>query len=98
VDAEVYWNGRLVGRLAGVRVDQPYYQGRWAGTGDPEFESEYRALQSRIGPSGVGMLPVTFRSPDGLLSAPASLMIRPAPEPEPYFRFGSPGDVAFPQP
>jgi hypothetical protein len=96
VDADVYRNGRRVGRLSGVRVDQPYDQGTWTGAGDPGFEAEFRAVQARLGPSALGMIPVTFRTPDGLVSAPARSMIRPAPEPEPYFRFGSPGDVTTP--
>jgi hypothetical protein len=94
MDAEVYWNGRLVGRLSDITVDQPYYHGTWSSADDPAFEREFRALQARLGAQGLGMLPVTFRSPDGRLTAPARAMVRPAPESVPYFRFGFPGEAA----
>jgi hypothetical protein len=94
MDAEVYWNDRLVGHLRGVRVDQPYYRCQWQSAGDLEFEREFAALQARIGEGGLAVLPVTFRSVDGQVSAPASAMVRPAPEREPYFRFASGGEAA----
>jgi hypothetical protein len=94
MDADVYWNDRLVGRLSHVRVDQPYYHGTWSSAHDPTFEQELRALQARLGPNGLGMLPVVFRSPDGRLAAPVRAMVRPAPETAPYFRFGFPGEAA----
>jgi len=37
MDAEVYWSGRRVGLLRGVRVDQPYYLGEWVPAADSEF-------------------------------------------------------------
>jgi hypothetical protein len=91
MDAEVYWDGRLVGHLRDVMIDQPYYHGNWSPSGDTGFERAYRALQAEIAPDGLGVLPVTFRSPDGTVSAPAAAMVRPAPESEPYFRFGHEG-------
>jgi hypothetical protein len=94
MDAEVYWNGRLVGYLRDVRVDQPYYHGAWQSAGDPDFEREFGALQARIGAGGLGHLPVTLRSPDGQVAAPANAMVRPAPDRDPYFRFGSGGEIA----
>ena len=93
VDAEVYWEGRLVGHLRGVRVDQPYYHGQWQPAGDPEFERAFAALQTGLGAGGWGALPVTFRSPDGRVSAPAAAVVRPAPERDPYFRFASGGEA-----
>lgn len=93
MDAEVYWEGRLIGRLSNVVIDQPYYQGTWTPTGDPEFERAYQALQTRVAPDGLGMIPVTFRSPDGTLTAPAALMVRPDAA-EPYFRFYGGGGSA----
>jgi hypothetical protein len=94
MDAEVYWNGRLVGHLRGVRVDQPYYLGEWEPAGDAEFEREFAALQARLGAGVLGVLPVTFRSPDGRVTAPAAAMVRPAPERGPYFRFATGGEDA----
>jgi hypothetical protein len=92
LDAEVYWEGRLVGYLRGIVIDQPLYRGAWIPTGDSEFEQAYRALQARVAPNGLGMLPVTLRSPNGSLSAPAAAMVRPAVA-EPYFRFGGSGSA-----
>jgi hypothetical protein len=89
VDAEVYWQDRLVGHLRDLTVDQPYYLGTWQPAWDTEFERAFREMQTRITPDGLGTLPVTLRSPDGKLSAPASAMVRPAPVLEPYFRFAS---------
>jgi hypothetical protein len=94
MDAEVYWDGRLVGHLRGVRVDQPYYRGEWRPAGDPEFARAFAALQARVGAGGLGVLPVTLRSPDGRVSAAAGAVVRPAPERDPYFRFGSGGEAA----
>ena len=94
MDADVYWKDRLVGRLSDVKVDQPYYRGTWSSAHDPAFEEEFRTLEARLGPNGLGMLPVTFRSADGRISAPAQAMVRPAPESAPYFRFGFPGEAA----
>ena len=93
MDAEVYWNGRLVGFLRSVRVDQPYYHGQWQSAGEATFAREFAALQARIGVGGLGVLPVTLRSPDGRLSAPASMMVQPAPASAPYFRFGTGGEA-----
>jgi hypothetical protein len=93
MDAEVYWNGHLVGYLRDVRVDQPYYHGEWQSAGDPRFEREFGAIQARIGASGLGNLPVTLRSPEGQVVAPANAMVRPAPERHPYFRFGTGGEA-----
>jgi hypothetical protein len=90
VDAEVYWDGRLIGHLRGVAVDQPYYHGAWVPAGDPGFEQAYRALQARVAPNGLGMLPVTFRSPDGAVTAPAALMVQSGAA-DPHFRFGGAG-------
>jgi hypothetical protein len=90
MDAEVYWEGRLVGHLREIVIDQPYYHGVWTPTGDPVFEQAYRAIQEQVAPDGLGMIPVTFRSPDGLVSAPAAAMVRPTGT-EPYFRFGGGG-------
>ena len=88
MDAEVYWDGRLIGHLRNIVIDQPCYLGDWVPTGDAGFERAFRALQAEIAPDGLGVLPVTFRSPDGTLSAPAAAMVRPIPETAPYFRFG----------
>ncbi len=88
MDAEVYWNGRLVGYLRNLVIDQPHYHGDWSSCGDAGFERAYRVLQAEIAPDGLGVLPVTFRSPDGTLSAPAAALVR-HPELEPYFRFGA---------
>jgi len=88
MDAEVHWEGRLVGYLRDVTLDQPYYHGDWSSAGDPAFEQAYAEMQQTISPSGLGVLAVTFRSPDGDMSAPAAAMVRPAPA-EPYFRFGN---------
>ena len=52
------------------------------------------ALQAEINPDGLGVLPVTFRSPDGTVSAPAAAMVRPTLELAPYFRFGHEGLAA----
>jgi hypothetical protein len=94
VDAEVYWEGRLVGYLRHVAVDQPYYRGTWESVWDAAFERAFHELQSRLSPGGLGVLPVTLRSPDGASSAPAAAMVRPAPEVAPFFRFGSEGILA----
>jgi hypothetical protein len=87
MDAEVYWSGRRVGLLRGVRVDQPYYRGEWVPLPDPEFSA---ALANR------GWLPVLFRSPDGTISAPARALVSQAPEVGVYFRFGFLSDHAGP--
>jgi hypothetical protein len=92
MDAEVYWEDRLIGRLSNIVIDQPYYQGAWTPTGDQEFERAYLALQARVAPDGLGMIPVTFRSPDGTVTAPAAAMVR-ANAAEPYFRFGGGGSA-----
>ena len=94
MDADVYWDGRLIGHLRNIVIDQPYYRGDWAPAGDAGFERAFRALQAEIAPDGLGLLPVTFRSPDGTVSAPAAAMVRPTPEPAPYFRFGHEGLAA----
>src|SRR5262245_17026379 len=91
MDAEVYWDGRLVGHFRNIIIDQPYFHGNWFPSGDTDFERGYRELQAAIGPDGLGVLPVTFRSPDGRMSAPAAAVVRPPPELEPYFRFGHEG-------
>ena len=91
MDAEVYWEGRLVGYLRGVVVDQPYYHGEWESAWDPAFERAFHELQSRLPPNGLGVLPVTFRTPDGASSVPAAAMVRPAPAIAPFFRLGSAG-------
>jgi hypothetical protein len=83
MDAEVYWAGRRVGLLRGVRVDQPYYLGEWVPADDPEFTATLAARR---------WLPVLFRSPDGEMSAPARALISSTPGVGVYFRFGSPGD------
>ena len=92
--AEVYWDGRLIGHLRHIVIDQPYYHGDWSPSGDAGFERAYRAMQAEIDPDGLGVLPVTFRSPDGTVSAPAAAMVRPTPEIAPYFRFGHEGLTA----
>jgi hypothetical protein len=94
MDADVYWEGRLVGRLRNLVIDQPYYLGEWFPSGDVEFEQAYRTLQAEIAPDGLGVLPVTFQSADGTQSATAAAMVRPAPELTPYFRLGHVGLVA----
>jgi hypothetical protein len=94
MDAEVYWDGRLIGRFRNIVIEQPYYLGDWVSAGDAGFERAFRALQAEIAPDGLGVLPVTFRSPDGTLSAPAAAMVRPIPETAPYFRFGHAGLAA----
>ena len=94
MDAEVYWEGRLIGRLCNIVIDQPHYQGVWTPTGEPEFERAYQALQAQVFPNGLGMIPVIFRSPEGTMVAPAAAMVRPT-TPEPYFRFGG-GDGSLP--
>ena len=70
VHAEVYWSGRRVGLLKGVRVDQPYYRGEWVPATDSEFTAALLAQQ---------WLPVLFRSPDGTTSAPARVLTRRTP-------------------
>jgi len=87
----VHWNCRLVGVLSGIVIDQPYYHGVWDSADDPAFEQEFRSVQACIGPTGIGMLKVTFQDSDGKM-VPARAMIRPGPETAPYFRFGFPGD------
>jgi hypothetical protein len=87
VDGEVYWEGRLVGHLRDIVIDQPYYRGEWCPASDPAFERAFHEMQARITPNGLGVLAVLLRSPDGARSAPAAAMIRPAPEAAPYFRF-----------
>jgi hypothetical protein len=94
MDAEVYWNDRLIGHLRDVTIDQPFYHGTWSPSGDAGFERAYRALQAEIAPDGLGVLAVTFRSLDGMVCAPAAAMVRPAPESKPYFRFGHEGLTA----
>jgi hypothetical protein len=79
VDAEVDWDGRFVGHLRNVVIDQPYYRGEWTPAGVPEFDA---ALAAR------GWLPVTFRSADGAVSAPTRALVRPTPGVGVYFRFG----------
>jgi hypothetical protein len=96
MDADVFWNGRLIGHLRNVVIDQPYYLGDWTSIQDPEFEQAFRSIQASIGEKGRGMIPVLFEASDSDLSAPARLMVRPAPESAPYFRFGLPDDVAQP--
>jgi hypothetical protein len=86
MDADVYWAGRLIGRLLDVRFNQPYYEGTWVPAGDSAFENAYRDLQARIAPNGLGAIPVVFRAPDESMSAPAALVVRPN-TPEPYFRY-----------
>jgi hypothetical protein len=85
MDAEVYWSGRRVGLLRGVRVDQPYYRGEWVPLHDPAFSA---ALANRV------WLPVMFRSPDGTISAPARALVSRVPGVGVYFRFGSLSDHA----
>jgi hypothetical protein len=92
MDAEVYWEGRLIGHLRNIVIDQPYYHGEWTPTGDPDFKRAYEVLQARVAPNGLGMIPVTFRSPGGTVSAPAAAMVRPTGT-ELYFRFGGGGDA-----
>jgi hypothetical protein len=79
MDAEVYWSGRRVGLLRGVRVDQPYYRGEWVPATDSEFTAALLAQQ---------WLPVLFRSPDGTTSAPARVLTSRTPGVGIYFRFG----------
>lgn len=91
MDAEVYWNGNLIGHLRDIVIDQPYYLGNWTSTGNTEFTNAYREMQTKITPNGLGILPVTFSSSDGTVTTPAAAIIRPAPETAPYFRFGQDG-------
>lgn len=91
MDADVDWEGRLIGRLADVRVDQPYDRGTWAGAGVTELEPAVRGEPERIGPHGLGVLPVVFHSTGGHSSAPAAALIRPAPEAEPNSRIATAG-------
>jgi hypothetical protein len=86
----VHWEGRRVGTLSGFMVCQPYYHGVWTPTGDGEFEREFHGMQDRIAPDGMGLLPVTLRSPDENVSGAAAAIILPTPSMEPVFRFGSP--------
>ena len=79
MDAEVYWQDRIVGVLRGVRVDQPYYQGEWIPSDDPEFAAELAARK---------WLPVVFRSPAGAITAPARALMSETPGVGIYFRFG----------
>jgi hypothetical protein len=65
MDAEVYWAGRLIGRLSNIVIEQPYYLGNWVPAEDLGFEQAFRALQTEIAPDGIGVLPVTFRSSEG---------------------------------
>jgi hypothetical protein len=79
MDAEVYWQGRRVGLLRDVRVDQPYYRGEWAPSDDPEFTAVLADQK---------WLPVVFRSPDGSTTAPARVLVSRTPGVGVYFRFG----------
>jgi hypothetical protein len=79
MDAEVYWEGRRVGLLRDVVVDQPYYRGEWLPSDVPEFTAALAAQR---------WLPVTFRSPDGSVTAPARALVSPTPGVGVYFRFG----------
>jgi hypothetical protein len=38
MEAEVYWEGRLIGHLRDVETDQPHNRGVWASTGDSVYE------------------------------------------------------------
>lgn len=77
MNAEVFWEGRPVGLLRNVVVDQPYYRGEWEPADTPEFAA---ALAVRY------WLPVTFRTPDGSHTAPAAALADPTVGV--YFRFG----------
>jgi hypothetical protein len=55
MDADVYWNNRLVGRLSDIEIDQPHYHGAWTPTGDEEFDRAFRAMQRQISPDGLGV-------------------------------------------
>jgi hypothetical protein len=79
MDAEVYWQGRRVGVLHDVRVDQPYYRGEWTPSDDPEFVIELVARK---------WLPVVFRTPDGAMTALARVLLSRTPDVGVYFRFG----------
>ncbi len=92
--AQVHWDGHLVGILSGIVVSQPYYYGVWSPVGNPEFEQAFCEMQVQIAPDGLGVIPVTFRSSDGTVCAPAAAIVPPAPRKEPYFRFGSEGITA----
>ena len=83
VDAEVYWDGRRVGTLRAVVVDQPYYHGRWYPAGDAGFEA---ALAVR------GWLPVLFQAPADPAPVPARALASRLTEGGVYFRFGFWGD------
>jgi hypothetical protein len=90
----VYWDGRLVGHLRDIVLDQPYYHGAWTSTGDSDFERAFAALQARMAPDGLGMIPVTLWSSDGSVSAPVAAMVRPDMA-DPYFRFGDSDLLVF---
>jgi hypothetical protein len=79
MDAEVFWEGRRVGVLRAVKVDQPYYHGEWVPSDDPEFAAVLAARK---------WLPVEFRSPDGAITAPARALVSAVPDVGVYFRFG----------
>jgi hypothetical protein len=79
LDAEVYWDGRQVGVLRGVTVDQPYYLGEWCPFDNLEFATQLAAQR---------WLPVVFRSKDGATTAPARALLSSTPGVGVYFRFG----------
>jgi hypothetical protein len=93
-DAHVYWDGRLIGLLRNIVIDQPYYHSDWFPSGDAESVQAYRALQTELAPDGLAVLPVTVRSADGTGSAAAAAVVRPGPEPAPDVRFGHEGLAA----
>jgi hypothetical protein len=77
-----------------VRYNQPEYFGEWQSIEQADFRRAFEVLQAQIAPDGLAVLPVTLRSPDGAISAPAACMVRPAPEPDPYFRHAPEGLAA----
>jgi hypothetical protein len=79
MDAIVFWQGRRVGVLCGVKVDQPYYLGDWTPSDDSQFAAALEAQK---------WLPVEFRSPDGKTTAPARALLSKTPGVGVYFRFG----------
>jgi hypothetical protein len=52
MDADVFWEDRLVGHLRDIMIDQPYYRAAWSSAGDQEFEKQ--EMQQSISPSGLG--------------------------------------------